>query len=196
MSPDRRLHAGGVSRAGGRRATSPTTLTVWLYDSAMGAAAGEVRLKAMQRRGAVTVLDALTITWMPGTHTPRVGHLRHRTSAMAAKSSVLGTFVGLLVLAPTADSTTGAGVGALAQRLRGTGIDRQFLSELKDRLGPGSSALLVLSSDTDLDAVRPVIERGRARGDVTLMHASLPDGASAALVSLLDAARRGPADAR
>jgi uncharacterized membrane protein len=195
MSRNRRLRAGGASGTGGRRDTSPTTLTVWLYDSAFGAAAGEVRLKDLQQRGAVTVLDAVTITWMPGTHRPRVGHLRHQTSAAAAKGSVLGAFVGVLVLAPAVDGAAGAGVGALAQRLRGTGIDRQFLYELKDRLRPGCSALLVLSSDTDLDTVRPVIERGQARGDVTLMHASLPDGASAALVEILDAARRSPAGA-
>ena len=52
-------------------------LTVWLYDSAMGAAAGEVRLKDLQQQGAVKVVDAVTVTWVPGAHQPRIGHLRH-----------------------------------------------------------------------------------------------------------------------
>jgi uncharacterized membrane protein len=188
-SPASRAEA--ADRRGPARAS---TLTVWFYDSAMGAAAGEVRLKDLQQRGAVEVLDAVTITWMPGAHAPRVGHLRHKTSASAAKGSALGALVGALVLTPALGGAAGAGLGALAQKLRGTGIDRQFLEEMKERLVPGSSALLVLSGKADLDAVRTVIERGRARGDVTLMHASLPQDAPTALVELLGSAPRPGTD--
>ncbi|HRK46747.1 MAG TPA: hypothetical protein PK324_14040, partial [Nocardioides sp.] len=65
-------------------------MTVWLYESAMGAAAGEVRLKDLQQQGAVTVVDAVTVAWVPGAHQPRVGRLRHTTTAVAARGSVLG----------------------------------------------------------------------------------------------------------
>ena len=63
------------------------------------------------------------------------------------------------------------------QQLRGIGIDQTFLEEFKAQLGPDTSALVVLSGHEDLDEVRPVIERGLARGDVALMHAQLPHGA-------------------
>ena len=76
------------------------SLTVWQYDTPMGAEAGEVRLKALQERGALTVHDAITVSWVPGAHQPHVGHLRHATSSAAGKGSVLGAFVGMLVLAP------------------------------------------------------------------------------------------------
>jgi uncharacterized membrane protein len=69
----------------------------------------------------------------------------------------------------------------LAARLAGIGIDLAFLDEIRRQLRPETSALLVLSSDPDLDQVRPVIERGLARGDVTLKHARLPDDALAVL---------------
>jgi len=161
------------------------TLTVWLYDSAMGAAAGEVRLKDLQQKDALTVHDAVTVTWIPGAHEPRVGHLRHETTAAASKASVLGALLGSLVLTPVVGAAAGAGIGALAQRLRGTGIDREFLEKLKARMQPGTSALVVLSSDADLDAVRPVIERGRARGDVKLLLVDLAEGAPEALQDLL-----------
>lgn len=174
-----------------RQDSGATTLTVWLYDSTMGAASGQVRLKDLQQRGAVVVLDALTVTWTPGTHAPRIGHLRHQTSA-AARNSVLGALVGALVPPSTVGGLPGPGTVALAEQLRGSGIDRQFLEEMKDHLMPGTSALLVLSTDTDLDAVRPVIERGRARGDVVLMHASLPECAPDTLFNLLDATRCTP----
>ena len=168
------------------------TLTVWLYDSAMGAAAGEVRLKDLQQKDALTVHDAVTVTWIPGAHEPRLGHLRHETTAAASKASVLGALLGSLVLTPVVGAAAGAGIGALAHRLRGTGIDREFLEKLKARMQPGTSALVVLSSDADLDAVRPVIERGRARGDVTLLLVDLAEGAPEALEDLLRDAAAGP----
>jgi uncharacterized membrane protein len=152
------------------------TLTIWIYDSALGAAAGEVRLKKLQERNALQVHDEVTVTWMPGAHQPRIGHLRHETSATATRDSVLGGLVGLIFLAPETRAA-GAGLAALAQRLRGTGIDQEFLEEVKAHLRPETSALVVLSGHADLDEVRPVIERGLARGDVVLMHALLHDAA-------------------
>jgi uncharacterized membrane protein len=152
------------------------TLTIWIYDSALGAAAGEVRLKKLQERNALQVHDEVTITWMPGAHQPRIGHLRHETSATATRDSVLGGLVGLIFLAPETGAA-GAGLAALAHRLRGTGIDQKFLEEVKAHLRPETSALLVLSGHADLDEVRPVIEWGLARGDVVLMHALLHDAA-------------------
>jgi uncharacterized membrane protein len=159
-----------------RRLTTPT-LTVWIYDSALGAAAGEVRLRDLRQRDALHVHDAITVSWMPGAHQPRIGHLRRETSAAAARGSVLGGLVGLIFIPPVPGTTTGGGIAALAQRLRGTGLDLSFLEELRAQLHAETSALLVLSSGADLDQVRPVIERGLLRGDVILMHALLPGDA-------------------
>jgi len=154
----------------------PPTLTAWIYDSPMGAAAGQVRLTDLVLRGAVTVQDAVTATWVPGSHRPRVGHLRHETTRRATLVSNLGAMVDLLTTEAATDH-----VQALADGLRGTGIDATFLKGVKSALQPGSSALLVLSSGADLDQVRPVIERGFARGDVYLIHAHLRPQADAAL---------------
>lgn len=158
-----------------------TTLTVWLYDTPMGAAAGEVRLKDLTERGALRVVDAITVTWVRGAHEPRIGHLRHQTTRAAARGSVLGALVGTLVLAPVVGTAVGAGLGAWVQRLRGTGIEEAFLAEVRERIVPGTSALLVLSTDADLDVLKPFVERGLARGDVGLVHAKLRDDAPEAL---------------
>ena len=171
--------------------STTSTLTVWHYDTAMGAAAGEVRLKDLQQQSAVSVVDAVTVTWVTGAEEPRVGHLRHSTTGAAAKGSALGALVGTLFLSPVVGAAAGAGIAALAQRIRGSGIDDSFLEELKGSLSPGTSALLVLSSDADLDVVRPFIERGLARGDVRLMHARLPQDAPAALRALVEDASKG-----
>ena len=165
-------------------------MTLWFYDSALGAAAGEVRLKNLQKRNALRVHDQVTVSWMPGAHQPRIGHLRHETSAAATRGSVLGGLVGLMFLAPET-AAAGAGLAALAHELRGSGIDQTFLEEVKAHLRPESSALLVLSARADLDEVRPVIERGLARGDVVLMHALLQDAAPASAPCPVGAPQRG-----
>jgi uncharacterized membrane protein len=173
---------------------SATTLTVWHYNSAMGASAGEVRLRDLEERGALTVIDAITVLWMPAALKPRIGRFRSRTGARARRGAVLGGLAGTLVLAPVAGAAVGAGVGALADRLRRTGIDEAFLEEIERRLVPGSSALLVLSENADLDAIRPILERGRSRGDVTLMHATLGDDAPQSLRDLLALVPSYPSD--
>lgn len=167
-----------------------TTLTVWLYDSAMGAAAGEVRVKDLEQRHALVVHDAVTVTWFPGTHEPHVGHLRHRTTRSAARGSLLGALVGTVVFAPVAGAAAGAGIAALVQRARGIGIDPAMLDELKTRLAPGRSALVVLSSESDPETVQEFVTRGLARGDVELIYARLPDDAPEAIRRLLTEARQ------
>lgn len=194
MTAKRRAHSTSGKAEAGRSDHASTSLTVWHYDSAMGAAAGEIRLRNLEERGALTVIDAITVAWMPHASQPRIGHLHSRTAAGARRGAVLGAVAGVLVLAPAAGAAAGAGLGALAGRLRATGIDDDFLTEMKSRLTPGTSALLVLSGDADLDAIRPFLERGRSRGDVTLMHAVLSDDAPDTLRELLASLPSSPLD--
>ena len=171
---------------------STTTLTVWHYDTSMGAAAGEVRLKDLQQQGAVRVVDAITVTWVPGADEPHLGHLLRQGPASIARGSMLGAMVGLLMLEPVAGAVDGARIAELAHRLRDTGIDQAFLEEVKRRITPGTSALLVLSDEADREVVRGFVERGLARGDVRLMHTSLRDGAPDALRALVESTIGGP----
>jgi uncharacterized membrane protein len=158
------------------------TLTVWVYDSVLGAAAGQVRLDALVRRGSVNALEAAMVTWVPGAHRPRITVLRLAHGG-ADDGHVLGRLVHVL---------TGPGdvLPSLAERLDRTGIDAQFLGEIRTALAPGRSALLVRAVSADLDAVRAVVERGRARGDVSLFHAYLTPEAP----DLLDRALRPAPD--
>jgi uncharacterized membrane protein len=171
---------------------SSTTLTVWHYDTAMGAAAGEVRLKDLQQQRAVHVVDEITVTWVPGADEPHLGHLLRQGPASIARGSMLGAMVGALLLAPVAGAAAGGGVAALAEQLRDTGIDQDFLEEVKDRITPGTSALLVLSGEADLETVGAFVERGLARGDVRLMHVRLREGGPDALRALVEPSPGGP----
>src|SRR5215510_9588241 len=131
------------------RTDDSTTLTVWHYDSAMGAAAGEIRLKDLQQQGGLEVVDAVTVTWVRGAEAPHVGHLLRQGPAAVVKGSALGVLVGTLFLAPVIGAVAGGGIAGLAHRLRNSGLDQQFLEEVKADIVPGTSALVVLSRDAD-----------------------------------------------
>ncbi|CAM3252155.1 DUF1269 domain-containing protein [Nocardioides dubius] len=163
-----------------------TSLTVWLFDTAAGAGAGEVRVKDLVQRGGLTVHDAITVTWMPEAERPVIGHLHHATATAAVRGSVVGVLAGALFLVPGVGAGVGAGLAALAQRLRGTGIDEEFLAEVGEQLRPGTSALMLLSSAADPELVGPVLEQGLDRGDVRLLRADLAADAPQALRALLD----------
>ncbi len=163
------------------------TLTMWVYDSVLGAAAGRVRLDALVRRRSVDAREAVTVTWVPGAHRPRIDILR-RTPALdtSPDDPVLARLVERLTV-PSAETTSSEPLRELAARLDGTGIDQVLLADMRTALEPGRSALLVFAVSADLDAVRAVIERGRARGDVRLLHAFLAADAEPVLRRALGA---------
>ena len=171
-----------------------TALTVWQYDTPFGAEAGGVRLKSLAERGTLTVVDAITVAWMPQAQEPVIAHLRHAVASGAVKGSILGGLVGMVLLAPAAGAVAGAGVASALTRMTKAGIDKDLVQELSSRLKPGTSALVVLSRDADLDDIRPAIERELARGDVVLLHAELSPDAPAAIREAMEEYERHGAD--
>jgi uncharacterized membrane protein len=171
-----------------------TALTVWHYDTPFGAEAGAVRLRSLEERKVLTVHDAITVAWMPRAQEPVIAHLRHATASSAGKGSVLGGLVGMVLLAPVAGAVAGAGVAAAVSRLGRSGIDKHLVEEMGSRLAPGTSALMVLSSDGDLDDLRPAIERELQRGDVVLLHAELSADAPEAIREAIDEIQKRGSD--
>jgi hypothetical protein len=158
-----------------------TVLSAWLYNSAIGATVGEARLLALIRAGGVRVHDETTVAWFRGAHQPRIGH---HGAPLVTKTSALETLARAVFLTPEAEMSNDAHLGLLDPDLDRIGITPPFLDDLRDSVRPGSSALIVLSSDSAPDLVRLVVERGRARGDVELLHAQLEDDAPQALLAL------------
>ncbi len=157
------------------------SLTVWRYPTPLGVDAGELRMKSLQEKQALTVHDAVALIWMPGAEAPRIRRLRHDTAKAAAGGSILGALVGLVVLGPVGGAAAGAAVGAVSHRLRTVGIDDALVERIRDELQPGTSALLVLSSHADVEKLRPLL----ARREATLIHAELSEDAPAELRQLL-----------
>jgi uncharacterized membrane protein len=149
------------------------SLTVWLYPTAFGAESGELHLRSLVERDAIRVHDAATIIWMPHDAEPLVRPVDRRTLKSAGRGAVVGALVGLVILNPVAGAAVGAGAGAAIRKARSAGIDEEFVSSVRAKVTPGTSALLVLSSDADPVAVGEVVRNSEA----VLLQAELtPEG--------------------
>jgi hypothetical protein len=154
--------------------SGPSTLAVWHYDSPMGAAAGEIRLRVLEVRETLAVVDTLSLLWLPGTPEPRIGRFRARDVAAGRAGASPRAAARSLLLAP-------------APKDRGrTGSEAALLDDLAQRLVPGTSVLLVLATADALDGLRHVLERGRGRGVLALTHTVPAGEATDALRALLD----------
>lgn len=156
-------------------------LTVWRYPTPFGVDEGELHLKVLVEQGAVVVHDAASVIWLPDEDEPKVRRLRHGTSRAAGGGAFWGGLVGLLVLNPVAGAAAGAAVGAAAHKRRATGLDDEFLRSVREQLTPGTSALLLLTSDAREELIRPVL----ARSEATLIATDLTDDARRRLEGLL-----------
>jgi uncharacterized membrane protein len=103
---------------------------------------------------------------------------------------VLGGLLGILVFNPVAGAVVGAASAAAVQRLRQAGIGDELLTEVAGHLGPGKSALVVLSSDGDPDAVAAAMKHGNPR----LVYAELDDEVAEELKELVRTETTEPTD--
>jgi uncharacterized membrane protein len=125
-------------------------LTVWRFDSVDGAERAESILLRLAREGDIEILDAAIVSWAPGQKKPRTRHLTDVTSGKAGWGAFWGFLFGLLFFAPLLGTAVGAGVGALAGHFADTGIDRDFIRSVQEKVTPGTSALFLLSDHTAL----------------------------------------------
>ena len=155
-------------------------LTVWCYGTPLGATAGSVRLRRLEQVRALEVIDAITVSWAPGAHRPRVTRLWPPPEVTPREPSIL---VALLRTAIGASHSGDPLPPDVADRLAAT-----------ERLFPGTSALLVLSEAADLSVVVPAVRQRIVSGDVTLLRAELPDGGPALLRAAVGLEPSGPTD--
>jgi uncharacterized membrane protein len=162
-------------------------LTVWRYGTPLGVDAAELRMKILQERGALTVHDYVVVRWPDGADAPTVRHPRG-TGRSAGVGAFLGVALGGLLAVPVAGLALGAAAGAAASRLREAGVDDDFVASVRESLTPGTSALVVLSSDADVAEVRQMLARDR---DVTVIVGWVDDDARAKLEQALHDEERG-----
>jgi uncharacterized membrane protein len=142
---------------------------------------------AQQALGAVRALTELNKAWVDDVaviERHKSGRVStHTTHGSVSAGAWFGGLTGMLIglLWPPAFFTlflVGAGSGALMEKLvKETGLDKEMLKEIKDSLGKGESALLMLGASGDVDEMAAAFQKYNPTDVIrrTIDDASLED---------------------
>ncbi|GAA4690968.1 DUF1269 domain-containing protein [Nocardioides conyzicola] len=155
-----------------------TTFTVWKFDDPDGAAQAETALRSGADDGLVTIVDHAVMSWPEGADQPVLHHHHDSPKRGAAWGALWGILGGALFAIPVAGLALGAGIGALAKATAGTGITKEDLERIRTEVGPGSSALFLVTENADMDRLG---ERFRGR-DSRLVSTNLTEAERATLL--------------
>ncbi len=155
-----------------------TAFTVWKYDDPDSAGRAAGVLKEAELDGLVTVVDHAVVSWPVGADQPHTSHQHDSPKRGAGLGALWGLLGGALLMVPVAGVVVGAGIGALAKATDGTGITKEDMERIRTELGPGTSALFVVTEDADFDRLA---ERFRGR-ESTLIHTNLTEAERATLL--------------
>jgi len=122
------------------------TLTVWRFDSTGGAERATAILQRVAQEGDIGILDAAVVSWPHD--------LTDVTAERAGWGAFWGFLFGLLFFVPLLGTAVGAGVGAMAGHFAETGIDRDFIRSVQERITPGTSALFLLSDHAAMGRIQ------------------------------------------
>jgi uncharacterized membrane protein len=80
-------------------------------------------------------------------------HVRNEVSGTTETAAVIGALIGSVVLFvfPLAGIVIGGAVGAAVGAALDTGVSREFVQDVKDKLQPGRSGLFLVVKQADLD---------------------------------------------
>jgi uncharacterized membrane protein len=134
------------------------TLTVWKFPTAQGAEEAQRTLESLQKQELIKVHDAALVSWPEGAKKPKTRQLASMTGAGALGGAFWGLLFGLIFFIPLLGMAIGAGMGALAGSMADVGINDDFIKTLRKEITPGTSALLLLSSEAVLDKVEQAFE--------------------------------------
>ena len=134
------------------------TLTVWKFQSPDGAEKAVGTLADLQKQDLIKVHDAAVVEWASGKKKPKTRQLNDLAGAGALGGAFWGLLFGLLFFVPLLGMAVGAAMGALSGSLTDVGIDDDFISSVRARVTPGTSALFVLSSEAVMDKVTAAFE--------------------------------------
>jgi uncharacterized membrane protein len=137
-------------------------------------------LRSLERQGRIRFEDTAIVERDPdGT-----AHVRNEVSGMTETAVVVGALVGGLVtfMFPPAGMAIGAAVGAAVGAMLKTGVDPDFVDDVKETLRPGRSALFLVVKESDADATLAAIRP--FSGDV--LQTTLDSEAEEALRRALD----------
>lgn len=134
------------------------TLTVWKFPTPLGADQAEHTLESLQKQELIKIHDAAIVSWPEGAKKPKTRQLASTTGAGALGGAFWGLLFGLIFFVPLLGMAIGAGMGALAGSMTDVGINDEFIKKLRAEITPGTSALLLMTSEGVLDKVKDAFE--------------------------------------
>jgi uncharacterized membrane protein len=130
------------------------TLSAWRFTDAEGAENAERVLINLQGKGLIEIHDAAVVSWPLERKKPKTEQLHNLRGAAALGGSFWGLLFGLIFFVPLLGMAVGAAAGALTGSLADAGIDDSFIAAVREQVGPGNSALFLLSENAVLDKVK------------------------------------------
>jgi uncharacterized membrane protein len=159
-------------------------LVVIAFDHFDDARAALSVLRGLESDGRIHFEDTALIERDPdGT-----AHVRNEVSGTTETATVVGAAIGGLVgfLFPVLGVAIGAAAGAAVGAALRTGVEGDFVDDVKETLRPGRSALFLVIKDSEADATVAALRQ--FRGDV--LQSTLSSDAEDALRAALSSARR------
>ncbi len=129
------------------------TLTVWRFDTTSGADDALATLERLQKEELIRVHDAAVVSWPEDKKKPRTRQLHNLRGAGALGGMFWGLLFGLIFFVPLLGAAVGAAMGAISGSLRDVGISDEFITRVRAKVTPGTSALFALTSDAVVDRV-------------------------------------------
>lgn len=134
-----------------------SNLTVMVFEDKESAGSLREAIRQGEKMNKITVDDAaIVIKDSEGNI-----QVKHETDRGIVTGIIGGSTLGLLlgsVFFPLAGLVTGAIGGAIVAKIVGDSVDREFANEVAEAIEPGSSALFVIGSDSDLAFVRAILK--------------------------------------
>ena len=129
------------------------TLTAWKFNMPDGADEALARLEKLNRDFLIELHDAAVVSWEVGRKKPKTHEMHDTKAAGALGGGFWGLLFGLIFFVPILGLAIGAASGALMGSMRDVGISDSFISDVREKITPGTSALFALTSGAVYDKV-------------------------------------------
>ena len=139
-----------------------TTLTVWKFDSASGAAETLAKLTERQKEHLIEIQDAAIVTWKEGKKKPKTQQAVNLGASAALDGAFWGFLFGLIFFVPLFGMVVGATAGALSGSFADYGIDDDFIKSVREQVMEGTSALFLLTGQVTVDKIEDIFQQSNA----------------------------------
>jgi uncharacterized membrane protein len=130
------------------------TLSVWKFNDSEAALDVARRLDELRKKDLLQIQDAAVVSWPTGAKQPEIKQAFSEKAAGAVGGAFLGLILGIAFLVPIVGAAFGAAIGLATGALRDFGIDDDFIETIREKVTPGTSALLLLTSGAHREEVK------------------------------------------